>query len=150
MKWRVIIFKKSYLLQNPMQCCAVWGRKPLRRPQVGGPVSPDGRRACIIPVSLKCPWSKKMVDKIAALRDFRIHTCFSSLADDKKAQTSGESWCGGLGSCLVPQDSGTLSLALSLYSGPPWDALLPLSLSWVIQPQCRFLSRARRHKMCMC
>lgn len=93
-----------------------------------------------------------MVNKIAALRDFRIHTCFSSLADDKRAQTAGKLGMEGWGSCLVPRDSGTLSLALSLSlgSGPPWDGLLPLSLSWVIQPQCRFLSRARRHKMRMC
>ena len=42
---------------------------------------------------------------------------------------------GGLRSCLDPQDSGTLSLALlsGLGSGLPWDALLALSLSWVIQ-----------------
>ena len=43
-KWYVImIFKKSYLLQNLIQCCAVWGRKRLRRPRMGGSVSPDGR-----------------------------------------------------------------------------------------------------------
>ena len=58
-----------------------------------------------------------MVNKIAALRDFRIHTCFSSLADDKKAQTSGESWAWRAG-------------VLSRASGQ-WDSEFgPFSLVW--------------------
>lgn len=58
-----------------------------------------------------------MVNKIAALRDFRIHTCFSSLADDKKAQTSGESWAWRAG-------------VLSRPSGQRDSEFGPFSLAW--------------------
>ena len=112
-----MIFKKSYPLQNSMQCYAVWGREQLSRPRAGDPVSPDGRRACIVLVSKVCPWSKKMLNEIAALRDFRTHTCFSSFTNDKKAQASGESWAWR-------------AEVLSEPSGQ-WDSELgPFSLVW--------------------
>lgn len=102
MKWCVIIFKKSYLLQNPMQCCAVWGRKPSQTQWVALCLLMVGK-ACIIPVSLKvCPWSKKMVNKIA-LREF-WDPCISALLLMIEGTDSWKAGHGGLGSCLVPRD----------------------------------------------
>lgn len=58
-----------------------------------------------------------MLNEIAASRDFRTHTCFSSFTNDKKAQASGESWAWRAG-------------VLSLPSGQ-WDSDLgPFSLVW--------------------
>lgn len=56
-------------------------------------------------LSKVCTWSNKRLKEIASSRDLRVHTCSSSLADDKKVQASGESWARSSG---VPSGPSSL------------------------------------------
>lgn len=58
-----------------------------------------------------------MLNEIAASRDFRTHTCFSSFTNDKKAQASGESWAWRAEVLSRPSGQWDSELGPSLWSG---------------------------------
>lgn len=77
-----------------------------------------------------CTWHNKMSKEIAASRDFKIHTCFSSRADYKKAAGMWRKMGVESRGCLVPAPPETVGLwarpfSLGLDSGSSQASCCP-------------------------